>query len=453
MSTDVHSKLPPHSIESEQAVLGGLLLRNECWEDIGELITTPDAFYLAEHKLIWKAIVHLNAQGMPFDIVTVAEQFTEQERKIIDLNYLAELANATPSVANIHAYARIVRDRYQLRILTLIGKELSIEAMSTDNEAETLIESTEKQLSKLASNPGKTYIPLIDTLSRTIDHIDESFNEGTGITGTSTGYADLNELTAGLQTADLIITAGRPSMGKTTFGLNLIENVLTADSNATAFVFSLEMPREQLVMRLLASIGKVPLQKIRTGKLDDEDWPKLTVAASKIQAFNDRLIIEDEAGLSASAIRARSRRFARKFGEPAIILVDYLQLIQEPRKDNRNLEIASISLALKHLAKELRCPVVALSQLNRSVEQRHNKRPINSDLRDSGALEQDADVIMFVYRDEVYFPESPDKGTAEIIIGKQRNGPLGTVRLAFNGSCSRFESLDTRYEHPFMEAS
>src|SRR5690606_12762365 len=278
-------------------------------------------------------------------------------------------------------------------------------------------------------------------LARTIDQIDIAFNSE-GVTGLSTGYMDLDKETAGLQPSDLIIVAGRPSMGKTTFGLNLVENALRARGDQPAFLFSLEMPREQLIMRLLASISRVDRQRLRNGDIEDEAWPKLTLAAAQIKALDDRLIIEDEAGISATALKARARRLARRFGQPSIIMVDYLQLLQEPGRDNRNLEIASISLALKSLAKELQVPVVALSQLNRSVEQRPNKRPSNADLRDSGAIEQDADVIMFVYRDEVYHTDSPDKGVAEIIIGKQRNGPIGVVRLAFNGRCTRFDSLE-----------
>ncbi|MEJ6656883.1 MAG: replicative DNA helicase [Pseudomonas sp.] len=434
-------RLPPHSVEAEQAVLGGVMLANEAWDDICELVTCADAFYVPAHRVLWKAIQTLSAKSLPFDVVTVADQFSEEEKNFLGLDYLGELARNTPSVANIRVYAQIVRDRYQLRQLSLIGADLNHEALSDGAQGEALVQQAEKRLCALVELRGKDYIPVSETLARTIDQIDTAFNNE-GVTGLSTGYADLDKETAGLQPSDLIIVAGRPSMGKTTFGLNLVENALRARGDQPAFLFSLEMPREQLIMRLLASIGRVDLQRLRNGDIEDEDWPKLTLAAAQIKALDDRLIIEDEAGISATALKARARRLARRFGQPSIIMVDYLQLLQEPGRDNRNLEIASISLALKSLAKELQVPVVALSQLNRSVEQRPNKRPSNADLRDSGAIEQDADVIMFVYRDEVYHTDSPDKGVAEIIIGKQRNGPIGVVRLAFNGRCTRFDSLE-----------
>ncbi|PRB81493.1 replicative DNA helicase [Pseudomonas sp. MYb185] len=442
-------RLPPHSVEAEQAVLGGLLLNNDCWDDVCEIITATDAFYVPEHRVLWKAIQGLITRNLPFDIVTVAEYLSPDERQLLDLSYLGNLVQNTPSTANIHVYAQIIRDRFQLRQLMLIGADLSQEAGSGDLPGVELVEQAEKRLAGLVESPGKQYTPLSETMSKVIDHIDYSFNKGDGITGVSTGFVDLDKETAGLQPADLIIVAGRPSMGKTTFGVNLVENALVARADQPAFIFSLEMPREQLVMRLLASMGKINLQRLRTGQLEDEDWPKLTLAATKLKAVEDRLIIEDEGGLSASALKARARRFARRFGKPSMIMVDYLQLMHEPGRENRNLEIASISMALKQLAKELDTPVVALSQLNRSVDQRPNKRPTNSDLRDSGSIEQDADVIMFVYRDEVYHPETPDTGTAEVIIGKQRNGPIGTVKLAFNGNCTRFDSLEFKHREGF----
>ncbi|WP_061291217.1 replicative DNA helicase [Azotobacter vinelandii] len=437
-------RLPPHSVEAEQSVLGGLLLDNRCWDEVCELITSPEVFYIPEHRVLWKAIESLSLQALPFDVITIAEQLSDAERQFLDLAYLGDLARNTPSVANIRVYATIVRDRWQLRQLSLLGAELSQEALSGEVEGETLVQQTERQLAGIVESPGRSHVPLNETLSGVIDHIDEAFNNGNGITGLSTGYLDLDKQTAGLQPADLVIVAGRPSMGKTTFGLNLVENALLGTPEGPAFVFSLEMPASQLVMRLLSSLGRIDLQKIRTGKLEDEDWPKLTVASAKLNTWSDRLFIDDESGLSATAIKARARRLARRFGKPSLILIDYLQLIREPGRgrDNRNLEIAAISLALKQLARELNAPVVVLSQLNRSVEQRPNKRPCNADLRDSGAIEQDADVILFVYRDEVYHPDTELKGTAEILIGKQRNGPIGTVRLAFNGNCSRFDTLE-----------
>jgi replicative DNA helicase len=421
-------KVPPHSIEAEQAVLGGLMLDNNAWERVLDQVSDGD-FYRHDHRLIFRAIAKLADQNSPIDVVTLAEQLDKegQTSQVGGLGYLGELAKNTPSVANIKAYAQIVRARATLR---------------QGRTAEEILDEAERQIFQIAEARPKTGGPVSvnDLLTKAIDRIDTLFNTDNAITGLSTGYTDLDEKTSGLQPADLIIVAGRPSMGKTTFAMNLVENAVLR-SDKCVLVYSLEMPGESLIMRMLSSLGRIDQTKVRAGRLDDDDWPRLT---SAVNLLNDRkLFIDDTAGISPSEMRARTRRLVREHGDIALIMIDYLQLMQIPGSggDNRTNEISEISRSLKALAKEFNCPVVALSQLNRSLEQRPNKRPINSDLRESGAIEQDADVIMFVYRDEVYHPETEHKGIAEIIIGKQRNGPIGTSRLAFIGKYTRFENL------------
>jgi replicative DNA helicase len=437
-------KVPPHSIEAEQAVLGGLMLDNNAWERVLDQVSDND-FYRHDHRLIFRAIFRLVERNQPFDVVTLSEQLDKEGQlaQAGGLVYLAELARNTPSVANIKAYAQIVRERATLRQLISISNEIADSAYAPEGRSGAeILDDAERKIFEIAEARPKTGGPvgINDILVKTIDRIDTLFNTNEGLTGISTGFTDLDEKTSGLQPADLIIVAGRPSMGKTTFAMNLVENaVLRTDK--VVLVYSLEMPSDSIVMRMLSSLGRIDQTKVRTGKLDDEDWPRLT---SAVNLLNERkLFIDDTAGISPSEMRARTRRVAREHGEIALIMVDYLQLMQIPGSsgDSRVNEISEISRSLKALAKEFNCPVVALSQLNRSLEQRPNKRPVNSDLRESGAIEQDADIIMFVYRDEVYHPETEYKGVAEIIIGKQRNGPIGTVRLAFLGKYTRFENL------------
>jgi replicative DNA helicase len=356
---------------------------------------------------------------------------------------LGELAKNTPSVANIKAYAQIIRERATLRQLISISNDIADSAYSPQGKSGSdILDEAERKIFQIAEARPKTGGPvgLNQLLANVIDTIDTLFNSDEAITGISTGFTDLDEKTSGLQPADLIIVAGRPSMGKTTFAMNLVENALMR-SEKSILVFSLEMPAESLVMRMLSSLGRIDQTKVRSGRLDEDDWPRLTSAVNLLQ--ERKLFIDDSAGISPSDMRARTRRLAREHGEIGLIMVDYLQLMQIGGSggENRTNEISEISRSLKALAKEFNCPVVALSQLNRSLEQRPNKRPINSDLRESGAIEQDADVIMFVYRDEVYHPETEYKGVAEVIIGKQRNGPIGTVRLAFQGKYTRFDNL------------
>ncbi|MBF8745951.1 replicative DNA helicase [Pseudomonas putida] len=437
-------KVPPHSIEAEQAVLGGLMLDNNAWERVLDQVSDGD-FYRHDHRLIFRAVHKLADANQPFDVVTLHEQLDKEglSTQVGGLAYLAELAKNTPSVANIKAYAAIIRERATLRQLISISTDIADNAFNPQGRnAEEILDDAERQIFQIAEARPKTGGPVgvNELLTMAIDRIDTLFNSDSDITGVSTGFTDLDEKTSGLQPADLIIVAGRPSMGKTTFAMNLVENAVLRTDKAV-LVFSLEMPGESLIMRMLSSLGRIDQTKVRSGQLDDDDWPRLT---SAVNLLNDRkLFIDDTAGISPSEMRARTRRLAREHGEIAMIMVDYLQLMQIPGSagDNRTNEISEISRSLKALAKEFNCPVIALSQLNRSLEQRPNKRPVNSDLRESGAIEQDADVIMFVYRDEVYHPETEHKGVAEIIIGKQRNGPIGFVRLAFIGKYTRFENL------------
>ncbi len=437
-------KVPPHSIEAEQAVLGGLMLDNNAWERVLDQVSDGD-FYRHDHRLIFRAVARLAERNQPFDVVTLSEQLDNEGQlpQVGGLAYLAELARNTPSVANIKAYAQIVRERATLRQLIGISAAIADSAYNPEGRgANELLDEAERKIFEIAEARPKSGGPIgvNDILTKAIDRIDTLFNSSEAITGVSTGFADLDEKTSGLQPADLIIVAGRPSMGKTTFAMNLVENAVLRTDKAV-LVFSLEMPADSIVLRMLSSLGRIDQTKVRSGKLDDDDWPRLT---SAVNLLNDRkLFIDDTAGISPSEMRARTRRLVREHGDLALIMVDYLQLMQigGSSGENRTAEISEISRSLKGLAKEFNCPVVALSQLNRSLEQRPNKRPVNSDLRESGAIEQDADVIMFVYRDEVYHPETEYKGVAEIIIGKQRNGPIGTTRLAFIGKYTRFENL------------
>ena len=434
----------PVAIEAEQAVLGGLMLDNNAWERVSDAVSDGD-FYRHDHRLIFRAIFTLAERNSPFDVVTLSEQLDKEGHlsQVGGLGYLGELAKNTPSVANIKAYAQIIRERATLRQLIGISNDIADMAYAPQGKsAVEVLDEAERQIFQIAEARPKAGGPvgINEILVKTIDRIDELFNTNEGLTGISTGFTDLDGMTSGLQPADLVIVAGRPSMGKTTFAMNLVENAVLR-TEKVVLVFSLEMPSDSIVMRMLSSLGRIDQTKVRSGKLDDDDWPRLT---SAVNLLNERkLFIDDTAGISPTEMRARARRLAREHGEIGMIMVDYLQLMRIPGSsgDNRTNEISEISRSLKALAKEFNCPVIALSQLNRSLEQRPNKRPVNSDLRESGAIEQDADIIMFVYRDEVYHPETEYKGVAEIIIGKQRNGPIGTCRLAFIGKYTRFDNL------------
>jgi replicative DNA helicase len=438
-------KLPPHSVEAEQSILGGLLLENHAWDKIADVVTRQD-FYRHDHKLIYTAITKLLEQSKPADVVTVAEHLENlaELNNIGGLPYLVALAQNTPSAANIRRYAEIVRDRSIMRKLVEVGTDIADSAYSpAGRSANELLDQAESKVFDIAeagARSQKGFLEMKPLLTEVVERIDELFSRDnqSDITGIPTGFADLDSKTAGLQAGDLIIVAGRPSMGKTAFSINMGENI-AIESGLPVAIFSMEMGGAQLVMRMLGSIGRLDQHKLRTGKLQDDDWQKLTYAVGKL---NDAPIYIDETpALNSLELRARARRLHRQCGKLGLIIIDYIQLMSSVTSgENRATEVSEISRSLKGLAKELQCPIVALSQLNRSLEQRPNKRPVMSDLRESGAIEQDADVILFIYRDEVYNPDSPDKGSAEIIIGKQRNGPIGTVRLTFLGEHTRFEN-------------
>ena len=441
-------KLPPHSVEAEQSVLGGLLLENNAWERIADLIVEQD-FYRADHRAIWRQITRLVEENKPADVVTVAESLESLGTldEIGGLAYLAALAQNTPSAANIRRYAEIVRERAVLRKLAEVGTGIAESAYSPAGRSATQIldeaEARVFEIKEAGAKATQGFQPMQPLLMEVVTRIDELYNRDnpSEVTGVPTGFADLDTKTSGLQPGDLIIVAGRPSMGKTAFSLNMAENV-ALETNHSVAVFSMEMGASQLVMRMLGSVGRLDQHKLRTGRISEDDWPRLTHALGRLNEAP--IYIDESPGLTAMEVRARARRLARqcKDDKPlGLIVIDYLQLMSGTGSgENRATEISDISRSLKGLAKELHVPVIALSQLNRSLEQRPNKRPVMSDLRESGAIEQDADVILFIYRDEVYNPDSQDKGTAEIIIGKQRNGPIGMVRLTFLGEYTRFEN-------------
>ena len=437
-------KMQPHSIEAEQSVLGGLLLSADAWDSVAESVSDRD-FYRADHRLIFRQIARLAENSEPVDVITVADKLeaSGELEAAGGLTYLAELAQNTPSASNIRAYGQVVRERASLRKLIEAAQDIADSGFNPEGRtSEQLVDEAERLIMQISEEGAKSGGPqdVNPLLQSALARIEELFNSGGDITGLSTGFADLDGMTSGLQPSDLVIVAGRPSMGKTSFAMNLVENAILGQDKAI-LVFSMEMPAEQLVIRMLSSIGRINQTRIRNGKLEQEDWPKLSTAVSKLK--DARLFIDDTPALSPTELRTRARRVARENGgELGMIMVDYMQLMQiAGSSEGRTAEISEISRNLKAIAKEFGCPMVALSQLNRSLEQRPNKRPVNSDLRESGAIEQDADVIMFIYRDEVYNEESADKGVAEIIIGKQRNGPIGTARLAFQGEFTRFENL------------
>ncbi|MDN3379632.1 MULTISPECIES: replicative DNA helicase [unclassified Pseudoalteromonas] len=438
-------KVPPHSIEAEQSVLGGLMLDNQAFDRVAELVVSQD-FYTRTHKLIFEAMVELAEIGDPIDLITISESLEKKNllSNIGGFAYLAEIAKNTPSAANIDAYANIVRERAVVREMIGVANEIAEAGFNPEGRtSHDLLDFAESKVFKIAEQRTKsTEGPqsIHNILEKTVDKIEELYQSPQdGVTGVSTGYADLDKMTAGMQPSDLIIVAARPSMGKTTFAMNLAEHAaMTQDK--PVLIYSLEMPSEQIMMRMLASLGRINQTKVRTGQLDDEDWARLSSTMGLLME-KGKMYVDDASGLTPTDVRSRARRIARDHGGISMIMVDYLQLMRVPSlSDNRTLEIAEISRSLKALAKELQCPVIALSQLNRTLEQRADKRPINSDLRESGSIEQDADLIMFIYRDEVYNEDSTEKGIAEIIIGKQRNGPIGKVRLTFQGQFSRFDN-------------
>ena len=439
-------KLPPHSIEAEQSVLGGLLLDNEAGDRIGDVIG-PEDFYADAHRLVYAAATRLIADGRPADVVTVAEALdsTQKLEYIGGLNYLGALVANVPTAANIRHYAAIVRERSILRQLASTAGEIADAAYNplgrSAREVLDVAEAKVLHIAEQGSRGQQNYVEIAKLLASVVERIEDLYNrdDPSDVTGVATGYTDLDRMTAGLQPGDLVIIAGRPSMGKTALALNIGEHVALALKKPVA-VFSMEMGATQLAMRLIGSVGRLPAQHLRTGRLQPDDWERLSSALGRLNEAP--ILIDETPALSAIEVRSRARRMHKMYKGLGLIIVDYLQLMQASSSgENRATEISEISRSMKALAKELKVPVVALSQLNRSLEQRPNKRPVMSDLRESGAIEQDADVILFIYRDEVYNEDTPDKGTAEIIIGKQRNGPIGTVRLTFLGEHTRFENM------------
>lgn len=438
-------RTPPYSLEAEQSVVGGLLLDNQAWDRIGDILVAED-FYRYDHRIIFEHIAKLINSSKPADVITVYESL-QSSGKADDtggLTYLNTLAVNTPSAANIRRYAEIVRDRAVLRRLITVSDEIAGTALNPQGkDTKTILDEAESKIFKIAEEGARGaggFQSLQPVLAKVVERVDELYHRDSDsdITGIPSGFIDLDSKTSGLQPGDLIIVAGRPSMGKTAFSLNIGEHVAVEEGLPVA-VFSMEMAATQLAMRMLGSVGRLDQHRLRTGRLNDDDWPRMTYAVEKMQEA--QLFIDETPALSAMEVRARCRRLARQCGQLGLIIIDYLQLMGSSSPgENRATEISEISRSLKGLAKELHCPVIALSQLNRSLEQRPNKRPVMSDLRESGAIEQDADVILFIYRDEVYNPDSPDKGTAEIIIGKQRNGPIGAVRVTFLGQYTKFDN-------------
>jgi replicative DNA helicase len=435
-------RLPPHSVEAERSLLGGLMLDQRAWDNVADVVGADD-FYRADHRAIFEAIARLIEQDRPPDAVTVSEQLEREAR--LDaaggIDYLARLVEETPSAANIRAYGRIVREHAMLRQLIQIGGDIAASAHETEGRSVAdLVDQAEQRVFEIADrgSGGQGFKALKDILPGTIDRLDVLSHSDEEITGVSTGFTAMDEMTAGLQRGELIVVAGRPSMGKTTLAVNIAENAAIGHQVPTA-IFSMEMSAEQLTFRMIGSIGRVNQAGLRRGKLSDEDWSRIDSAVSMMSSAP--IFIDDSAGLSPTEVRARARRLKREHGL-GMIVIDYLQLMQVPGNvENRATEISEISRSLKALAKELDCPVIALSQLNRSVEQRQDKKPVMSDLRESGAIEQDADVIVFIYREEVYEKDTPRKGVADIIIGKQRNGPVGEFHLTFLGEFTKFENL------------
>ena len=440
-------KVPPHSIEAEQSILGGLLIDNKAIDRIAGQVSASD-FYRNDHRVIFTHISKLIDNNDPADIVTVAESLEQNAEltKVGGVAYLGLVAENTPTASNISGYAKIVRERSIMRNLVEVGSDIVESAFSPQGkDAQQLLDESESKIFQIAdagTSEKLGFIDIKELLPKAAQRIDDLYqlDDPNGVTGVPSGYSDLDQKTAGLQPGDLIIIAGRPSMGKTSLALNIAEHV-GMEVGLPVAIFSMEMGAAQLTMRLLGSVGKLDQHKMRIGQLEDEDWPKLTNA---LGVLNEAPIFIDEgSALNSYEVRARARRLHRQQGKLGLIVIDYIQLMSsanEQSNENRATEVSEISRSLKALAKELNVPVVALSQLNRSVESRPDKRPMMSDLRESGAIEQDADVIMFIYRDEVYNPETAEKGVAEILLSKQRNGPTGTVKLTFLGQYTRFEN-------------
>jgi replicative DNA helicase len=439
-------KLPPHSIEAEQSLIGGLLIDNAAWDRIGDVVRETD-FYRDDHRRIFRHIGKLIQMGRPADVVTVYESI-EQSNEVDQtggLGYLGEIANATPSAANIRRYAEIVRERAILRQLVTVGDEIAGNALNpAGRDVKQLLDDAEQRIFQIAEAGNRStngFVAIQPLLGEVVERMETLLarESQSDITGVATGFADLDRMTSGLQPGDMIVVAGRPSMGKTAFALNIAEHV-GVELRLPVAIFSLEMSGPQLATRFLSSVGRIDQSKLRTGRLTDDEWDRMTVALGKLHEAP--IHIDETGAINSTDLRARARRLHRQFGKLGLIIIDYLQLMSSNRVgENRATEISEISRSIKALAKELQVPIIALSQLSRKVEERTDKRPLMSDLRESGAIEQDADIIMMMYREEYYKPDTQDKGTAEAIIGKHRNGPVGTVRLTFLGEYTKFENF------------
>jgi replicative DNA helicase len=439
-------KLPPHSIEAEQSLIGGLLLDNSAWDRIADIVGGTD-FYRDDHRRIFAHIRKLVETGRPADVVTVFESIenANEADQTGGLAYLGEIANATPSAANIRRYAEIVHERAVLRKLVSVGDEIAGSALNpAGRDVKTLLDMAEQKVFEIAETGNRSmqgFQAITPLLGDVVERIEVLYNREnpSDITGTATGFHDLDKMTSGLQPGDMIVVAGRPSMGKTAFALNIAEHV-GMELRKPVAIFSLEMSGPQLAMRFLSSAGRLDQGKIRTGKLSDEDWEKMSMALGKLHEAP--IHIDETGAINASDLRARARRLHRQCGQLGLIVIDYLQLMTSVKdNENRATEISEISRSIKALAKELQVPVIALSQLSRKVEERNDKRPLMSDLRESGAIEQDADIILMMYREEYYKPDTTEKGIAEVIVGKHRNGPTGTVKLTFLGEYTKFENF------------
>lgn len=436
-------KTAPHSVEAEQSFLGGLLIDNDVWDRVGDKVVCDD-FYRPEHRLIFNEMLHLASSGIPFDVVTLSDSLTA--KGLIDqiggLAYLIELSKNTPGVSNLAAYADIIRERAILRNLLAVAHDLANNIYdSQGRSSQDILDEAERKVFAISEHRSKDDgpEPISKMMPMMVNKLDELMQNHGGITGCSTGFTDLDRITSGLQPADMVIVAGRPSMGKTTFAMNIAENI-AMHSNKPVLVFSMEMPKEAILLRMLSSLARVDQSELRTGQLQDHAWSTV-FSTINMMTEHMNLFIDDTPALTPTDLRSRARRLAREHGGLRLIVIDYLQLMRVPNlSDNRVSEVSEISRNIKAIAKELHVPVIALSQLSRKCEDRNDKRPVMSDLRESGSIEQDADLIMFVYRDEVYHPDTQDKGLAEILIRKHRNGPIGDMRLTFLSQNCRFEN-------------
>ena len=439
-------KLQPQSIEAERSVLGALLISSDSWDGVAEVVAAGD-FYRPEHRAIFRQIALLVDRGEPVDVITVADRLlaTGELDAAGGHTYLAELAEQTPTASNVRAYAKAVRERSVLRQLINAAQDIASAGFNPEGRSsEELVDEAERLIMQISEGGQKAGGPqaMAPLLSGALERIEELYNTGGDITGLTTGFIDLDRMTSGLQSSDLVIVAGRPSMGKTSFAMNLVENAALA-SDRPIMVFSMEMPAEQLVIRMLSSLGRIDQSRVRTGKLEQDDWPKLSSATEKLK--DTQIFIDDTPALTPTELRSRVRRLVREQGDLGMIMVDYLQLMSgRAGAENRQVEVSEISRGLKILAREPECPVIGLSQLSRTLEMRQDKRPMLADLRESGAIEQDADVVMFLYRDEVYNPGGESEGMAEVIVAKHRSGPTGTINLGFVPRFTSFRNLTRR---------